>query len=123
MRVTTRSKTLVIQLEGMECVYALRRKLVVPKSSIVSVTWQPEFTDWRRPEFRLPGSFLPGAIIAGSFYTKQGWDFIYSTKPRGWTHPTLSGVMVVETNKKRYARVIVGVPESMAKEVATWHKS
>ncbi len=120
MRIVPHRDRLEIKFEGIECVYAFRRKIIVPKNIIRKIHWEEGFQDWRTIEFRLPGSFLPGAIIAGSFYAKEGWDFIYSTRPSGWTRPKLKDVLVIETNKQRYRRIIIGYNLEQAKEVLAW---
>ena len=123
MRLVTQANQIVLKFEGIEQLYALRRQLTVQKSSVVSAEYIAVFKDWQKIELRLPGTFLPGVILAGSFYTSNGWDFIYGLKPRGWTRPTLHGVLVIETPKQRFRRIIVTVSETQANEVKQWLKT
>jgi hypothetical protein len=120
MRVITQADQVVLKFEGIEQLYAFCRQLVVVRDQISSITFEPVFKDWQKIEFRAPGSFLPGVILAGSFYTSNGWDFIYGLKPRGWTRPVLEKVLVITTTKRRYRRIIVSIGETQAKEIISW---
>lgn len=122
MRVTVSDDQLVVQLTKRESIYAMRQRLTVPKSSISTIEWLDEFRDWRTYEFRAPGSYLPGVIIAGSFYSPQGWDFVYASKPNGWTRPLLKDVLVITTSKRRFKRIILKLHEDEAKRIIAWLK-
>src|SRR5690348_11153463 len=106
MRFIPGDDTLTLQLQGAERFWALTSSITIRREDIVNVRFEPEFSDWIRPEFRLPGTGLPGILVAGSFKTAAGWDFLYLRRPRGyWANMVAYNVVVVETNLKRYQRI------------------
>lgn len=120
MRLVTLSDQLIIRLSRSEMLYAFRRKLTISRHSVVKVEWVAQFKTWPKYEFRCPGSYLPGVIMAGSYFSPDGWDFVYAPKPKGWTRPTLTNVLVITTKRWRYRRIILNLPESQAQEIARW---
>lgn len=121
MYLTLTNETANVILEGREQVAALKAKVSIPKNSIISASWQPTFKDWRSWEVRMPGSYLPKRLLAGSFWTEDGWDFVYSLKPHsGLTRPQLSNVLVLETDLNRYRRVIIGIDKAEAQKLIKW---
>ncbi len=122
MTVTTTDDSLTLRLTKREMVNALRSKVVIPKSTVTSVEWKDVFKDWPPKELRIGGTYLPGVIMAGSYISSRGWDFVYAHKPKGWTRPELREVLVITTNRKRYRRIILSMPKSSAKEYEAWAK-
>jgi hypothetical protein len=70
----------------------------------------------------MPGSYLPAWIMAGSYWSEEGWDFVLAKKPKGLMQPVLFDVLVVETKKDRYKRVIIRMKEEKSKEILKWWK-
>ncbi len=68
----------------------------------------------------MPGSYLPRWIMAGSYWSDDGWDFVYAKKPRGMLKPILHNVLVVTTTKDRYKRIIVEITKENANEITHW---
>lgn len=122
MYFTTTNQTLTMILEGREQIAALKAKVAAPKKSIKSINFYEEFTDWRKWEVRMPGTYAPKLLMAGSYWTEHGWDFIYAKKPQGFIKPILHNVMVIETDLTRYNRIIVGCGKKQFKELADWLK-
>lgn len=123
MYVTTTNSALSVILEGKEQLFSFKASVVVPRSSIVSLRFEKEFSDWRSIEIRMPGSYVPAWLMAGSFWTEEGWDFVFSKKPKGVVRPVLNNVLVIETDLTRFRRVIVGMPATRANELINWWKS
>lgn len=123
MYFSTTHETFSVILEGREQVLALKSKVAIPKASIQSISWQDVFSDWRTWEVRMPGSYLPKWLMAGSFWTEEGWDFVYGRRPRGIVRPELHRVMVIETDINKYKRVIVGTNKTEAQKIIDWWKS
>lgn len=120
---TTTKKELTIALHGSEQVWALKAKIVVAKKDINKVEYCELFKDWRKWEVRLPGTAAPGALFAGSFWTEEGWDFLYLKRPHGWRRPFIHNVLVIETNQNKYRRIILSVPKQEVKDVLRWAKA
>jgi hypothetical protein len=123
MKFVTDKKTLVIELHGREQVWALKAKILINKSDIKSIEYKDVFKDWRKWEVRLPGTGMPGKLIAGSFWTEDGWDFLYLTNPHGWLNPFVHDVLYIETNQQKFHRIILSCPKDEAKNVLKWAKS
>lgn len=113
-------KSLTIEFQGREQVWALKAKVTILKKNIQLVQFLPLFNDWRKWEVRLPGTGMPGKLVAGSFWTEEGWDFLYLTNPHGWINPFVHNVLFIETNQQKFRRIIISVPESEAKKVIEW---
>jgi hypothetical protein len=107
-------------LEGREQIAALKAKVVVPKKSIKAVEYVEIFSDWRKWEVRMPGTYAPRLLMAGSYWTEQGWDFIYAKKPHGSIKPRLEKVLVIETSLTKYNRLIVGISKKQAQAIIDW---
>lgn len=117
---TTNKDSLRVELHGREQFWALRAKVDIPKSSIKDIRYEPTFKDWRKWEVRIPGTAVPRLLFAGSYWTEEGWDFLYIKKPRGLIKPTVNSVLVVETDQNRYKRVIVTCDPAEAKRIIKW---
>ncbi len=120
MRCVVSGSTLTIDLQGIEKLVALKGNLHLDKSHIITAGWFEEFNDWKKLELRLPGTYAPGLMAAGSFWTEDGWDFLYVRHPRGVVNPTLQNVLVIETDLKKYRRIIVGCTHTEAQNVIAW---
>jgi hypothetical protein len=120
---TLTTKSLSIILEGTEQVLALRAKITVEKSAILSVEWHDVFSDWETMTIRMPGSYLPYWVMAGSYWTEQGWDFVFARKPKGMMSPILHNVLVVTTVNNKYRRLIIELSKDNAKEIMSWWKA
>src|SRR6056297_1710153 len=107
MYYTLTNETLAVILEGTEQVVALRAKIEVKKADIISVSWHDSFRDWPSWHMRMPGSYLPKWVMAGSYWGDDGWDFVYAGKPKGIIKPILHNVLVVTTKQDKFRRVIL----------------
>lgn len=120
MYITETNATLTVILEGREQVAALKARIAMPKKTIKNIGYAEVFNDWRNWEVRMPGTYAPNLLMAGSYWTEEGWDFVYAKKPKGFVHPELHGVLVIETDLNRYRRVIVACPKKRADEIIAW---
>jgi hypothetical protein len=111
---------LCIELHGREQAWALRAKVSVMTPTITDVHFEPSFQDWRKWEIRMPGASIPGHLVAGSYWTEEGWDFLYITDPRGFIKPKCDNVLVIDTNQDRYKRVILSCDPDEGERIAEW---
>ena len=116
----TDKEALTIELHGKEQIMAVKAKVVVPKSTIKVCEWRETFNDWRKWEVRLPGAGIPKRIIAGSFWTEEGWDFLYLLKPHSFVNPFVHSVLYIETTEHKFARIVVSCDEKQANTIAKW---
>ena len=122
MYTITTNDSLSFIMEGTEQVLSFRAKIRINVEDITSISWEERFTDWPSLQVRMPGSYLPSWIMAGSYRNEEGWDFVLAKKPKGLTQPLLFDVLVVETTKNRYKRVIMRMEADRAKEIIRWWK-
>ncbi len=122
MYYTLTKSQLAIIMEGSEQVLALRAKIKVERSDIEAVTWHDSFSDWQGMLVRMPGSYLPRWVMAGSYWAEDGWYFVFAKRPRGMLRPVLNSVLVITTKKERYRRLVVQVTEQNAQEIIAWWK-
>ena len=111
---------LTIELQGREQIWALKSKVIVAKKDIISVDFLEFFKDWRKWEVRLPGTGMPGKLIAGSFWTEEGWDFLYLTNLRGWLNPIVHNVLYIETKQPKFRRIILSCNKKEADQIKEW---
>lgn len=119
--IVKRGKDLLrIQLEGPEQVWAMKASLDIPRKHILYVEWCEVLDEWKKWELSLPGTYAPGILAAGSFWTEDGWDFLYITNPKGFTNPVARHVLHIETDLKRYRRYVLSIDHAEAQKVLTW---
>jgi hypothetical protein len=94
---------LTIELEWYEQLWAvtLDRQMHIPLNRIDRVTTSEPQSDWA--EIRAPGTFLPGVIKAGTYYTKRGKEFWYVTTDRDY--------LTLELRDEPYRRIVITIPD------------
>ncbi len=120
MKVSADKDGIKLELHGREQIWAFRAKILIPRKNIVSLRFEHTFKDWRKIEVRMPGTSVPGHLIAGSYWTDMGWDFLYVKNPSGFLRPTVQDVLVVETDQNRFSRVIVSFDRKKAIKILEW---
>jgi hypothetical protein len=113
---------LTIQMEGGEAFWAIKRKLVVPRSAIAQAVWQEDFMTHRaRLGWRF-GTLLPGHLFAGTFVGPDGRSFLYMRGAQGWFGDiTARHVLRLELAGHPYRRVLVTVDDQeMAEQIVDW---
>lgn len=73
-----------IEWEWYEMLWAFHfeNPMNVPLGAIMDISTDKPSSDWR--ELRIPGTYLPGVIKAGTYYTPQGRDFWYVVGDRNY---------------------------------------
>ncbi|MDB5183252.1 MAG: hypothetical protein JWO47_1036 [Candidatus Saccharibacteria bacterium] len=122
MIITTEEDGLCVILHGREQLWALRAKLQINRDDILNISFVGMFDDWRKWEVRMPGASIPGRLLAGSYWTEEGWDFVYVVNPRGFVKPKADNVLVIETDQTRYKRIILSYDTAEAKRIVAWWK-
>lgn len=112
-----------IEFHGSEQVWALRAKISIPTETIKDIRFEPTFQDWRKWEVRMPGTGAPKLLLAGSYWTEEGWDFLFVRKPGGFYKPPVDNVLVIETNQNRYKRLIVSSDKTESGRMIKWWKN
>ncbi len=97
MKLEIHKKELKISLSFWESVWSIKRSLVVRLDQITEVNGNKPKWGWL--VLRLPGTFVPGVIRAGSYWTKRGWEFWYAVRKRPF--------VTLELRDHHYKRIIL----------------
>jgi hypothetical protein len=106
MKLHLEDHRLTIELEWYEQLWAvtLDRQMHIPLERIDRVTTAEPQSDWA--EIRAPGTFLPGVIKAGTYYTKRGKEFWYVTADKDY--------LTLELHDEPYRRIVITIPDNIA---------
>jgi hypothetical protein len=104
--ITIEGDRLKVHLSGWQAVFALKREIDVALTNVVSAEAGTLMS--KRPDgIRLPGTYLPGVITAGSYWWKAtGWSF--------WSVRNEDQAIDVRLRDEHYNRVVVEVPDPHA---------
>lgn len=124
MKFIAEADALTIKLEGWEVILGLRRKIVIPRASIASLTWQPDFK-FMGSLFRVGGTSLPNALYAGYFRGNGQRYYLYMHKPHGmsWTASgviTAPNVLDIITADFWITRLLLTCNQTVADGLSTW---
>ena len=104
-QVTVDDENLVVEIEGMDKLWALKSRLVIPLDKVRCVTADAGAV--KEPNgLRAPGLHVPGVVVAGTFHHDGERVF--------WDVHDPSRAVVIELAEQRYARLIVGVADPRA---------
>ncbi|TVT61598.1 hypothetical protein FNH05_02730 [Amycolatopsis rhizosphaerae] len=96
---------LVVTIEGLDRLWALKSRLTIPLANVRGATADPGIT--KEPKgIRAPGAYLPGVITAGTFHLDGERVF--------WDVHDPAKAVVIELADERYARLIVEVEDPRA---------
>ncbi len=98
----------LVEVQGMHRLWALKSTLRVPLSDIVSVKHDPERATRAFPGLKVPGTHIPTVYTAGTYYQS---DF----RPDFWTvrHPE-QAIVIQCTEGAAYDEIIVEVQDPAA---------
>ncbi|MER5766292.1 hypothetical protein [Streptomyces sp. NPDC001985] len=106
------SGRLIVEMEGLGRLWALRSRLAIPLDHVRGATVDPGMA--REPKgIRAPGTQFPRFITAGTFYSKGERVF--------WDVRDASRVVVVELTDERYARLVLQVRDPRATVASIEH--
>ena len=121
MKLELSEDALTIVLEGWERLWALRRRLIIPRAKVVHAEWRGEpFTI--HAGLRLAGTAVPGVLAAGTFFGQGMKQFLYLRRPQGWRRATAANVLVFDLLDMFYHRVLLSCTEAEAARVIAWAK-
>lgn len=99
--ITVHDEAAVFEVRGMDKLWALKSRLEIPLAHIRGVRADPEAARGWWKGLRLPGTYLPGVITAGTFYRDGRRVF--------WDVHDPERTIVVELDDERYDALIVEV--------------
>ncbi|MEU4231432.1 hypothetical protein AB0F17_44665 [Nonomuraea sp. NPDC026600] len=97
--------TLVVEIEGLDKLWALKSSLTIPLANIRGATADPGMI--KSPKgIRAPGAHIPGVITAGTFHLDGERVF--------WDVHDAAKAVVIELADERYARLVIQVDDPRA---------
>lgn len=120
MKVIAHPDGLLIKLEGLERLWALRRQLSIPKQVIASVQFLDEKPpqNFALPFIKLPGTVLPKILMAGQFVKPGERDFWYLRVQH-------EGMVSIRSKPGsfKYDRVLLSCDAETANDIVQWWKN
>lgn len=101
MRIGMEQGFLHITLEWWERILSVHGSMKIPVSHISSVHTSLPQPTWK--EIRCPGTFLPGVIKAGTYYTKRGKEF--------WCVVRGKDALRIEMSNEGFSRLVLGITD------------
>ena len=95
--------TLIVRVKGMDKLLTLKSRLEIPLSHILGAEADPQAASENPKGLRLPASYVPGVITAGTFYRDGEWVF--------WDVHDPQNAIVIRLEDERYARLIIEVED------------
>lgn len=117
MRFRPTGDQLCVEFEGWEKLWALKRRLVIPRTAVVEVDFwnqEPVLQDFRG-YLRIPGTAVPWRFVAGSFWREASREFWYVRFRQ-------AGLLTIELQKGAfpYDRLRLSCDPLTAQAVADW---
>lgn len=112
VELTVADGKLVVRVEGLDKLWALKSALEIPLEHVAAVRADPEAARGWFHGMRMPGTNVPGVITAGSFYLHGDWVF--------WDVHNPEKTVVISLHDERYKALVVEVadPEAAVKLVS-----
>lgn len=99
------TKSLNVELSRKEAFWGMHRSLDIPAENIAGAqALGPGW--WKTLGFRIPGTALPGVIIAGTYLQKGDRAYV------SWTRN--KEVLQINLKNHRYSRLVLGVDDAKA---------
>src|SRR5574341_2061674 len=99
VRITIENDKLVFEVQGLDKLWSLQSRLEVSRSNIRGVRADPTIARGWWKGLRMPGTHLPGAITAGTFYQKGKRVF--------WDVKDPEKTIVIDLADDRYDELII----------------
>ncbi|MDX6352744.1 MAG: hypothetical protein QOF84_7534 [Streptomyces sp.] len=96
---------LIVEIEGLDKLWALKSRLVIPLANVRGATADPGILKESKG-LRAPGAHVPGVITAGTF--KLDGERVF------WDVHDAAKALVIELADERYSRLIVQVSDPRA---------
>jgi hypothetical protein len=104
-QVTIDGTDLIIEIEGMDKLWALQSRLIFPLANVRGATADPGIA--KDPKgLRAPGTHVPGVVTAGTFHRDGERVF--------WDVHDPADAVVIELRDERFARLVIQVADPRA---------
>ena len=103
--ITRNNGDFIFTVKGMHKLWAFKNEIVIPCSHIISAYQNVKsLTGWKG--WRMPGTFIPSVIIAGTYYKDHEKDF--------WDATDKNKCIIVELKDERYNKLVIEVEDVAA---------
>lgn len=102
MNIQLTPEALHVEFSGLETLLGLHGAFRIPRNQVASAWQGMPKSVWK--ELRMPGSFFPGLIKAGTYLTPRGKEYWYVTRRK--RHP-----VTIELTGHSYTRLVLGVED------------
>lgn len=106
MDVNVTDGKLVIRVEGLDKLWALKSSLEIPLEHVAGVRADPEAARGWWHGIKMPGTSIPGVITAGTFIQRDGMVF--------WDVHDPENTVVISLRDERYKQLVVEVADPEA---------
>jgi hypothetical protein len=97
---------LIVHVQGIDRLFALRSQLEVPLSHVEGAEANPQEARRRWHGILARGMWVPGPITAGTFYQEGEWVF--------WDVHDPQKTVLIRLRDERYARLVIEVEDPKA---------
>jgi hypothetical protein len=101
---------LVVHVQGMDRLWALKSRLEIPLTHVVDAEVDPKIAQGWRKGIRASGTHVPGVITAGTFYREDERVF--------WDVHDPERAVMIQLREERYARLVIEVENPHTTAVA-----
>lgn len=95
-----------LKVRGWSKLWTLRREIRFPLSAVKKARSEPNAVHGWWKGWRLPGTHIPGVVVAGTYYRSGGWEF--------WDVRSGGKTVSIDLNGGKYRRVVVDVEDPEA---------
>jgi hypothetical protein len=104
MKIIKSKQGIEIEFSLLEKILGMHGNFTIPQKNIISIKkGTPKQLWW---EFRVPGTFLPGIIKAGTYYSKRGKEYWYVTRKN-------KNRYTVELKNESFRRLVVSTKKPL----------
>jgi hypothetical protein len=96
---------LIVEIEGLDKLWALKSRLTIPLSNVRGATADPGIVRESKG-LKIGGARVPGVITAGSFL--QDGEHVF------WDVHDAARAVVIELTDERFSRLVIEVPDPAA---------
>jgi hypothetical protein len=106
VRVSIQDDSAIFDVQGLHKLWSFKSRLMIPRAHIEKVRADPNIFTGLWKGFRMPGTHLPGILVAGTFYKGGKRSF--------WDVRNKQNVIVVELSGELYQELVIEVDDPSA---------
>ena len=102
-RVEVEGTSLVVHVEGVDRILALKSTVTIPLQHVAGVDKDVAEAKRRYLGLRLPGTYIPGVVTAGTYLKDGAWTF--------WDVHDPDHAIVISLHDEHFAKLVIGVDD------------